>query len=200
MLLRVGDLGDRDAALDRGLQIDVVGADARGDRQLQLGRLGDPLGGQIGGPERLRDHDLRVRQLALEDRVRPVLVRGDDQRVAAAPRGTSAGRARRRRCRAARPGLKSIACGVGVALAVRSSARSWERRRARRASDNRRPGRRRGRKGRSPWSEPSLDVLDIIPRSKPSRSSTKPVRPARCRWSSCPSPSPRTRSRLAPGW
>ena len=83
MLLRVGDLGDGDAALDRRLQVDVVGADAGGERQLQLRRLGDPLGGQVGGPERLGDDDLGLGQLALEDRVRPVLVGGDDQPVPA---------------------------------------------------------------------------------------------------------------------
>ena len=69
--------------LDRRLQVDVVGADAGGDRQLQLRRLGDPLGRQVGGPERLRDDDLGVGQLALEDRVRAVLVGGHDQLVAA---------------------------------------------------------------------------------------------------------------------
>ena len=66
----VGDLGDRDPALDRGLQVDVVGADPGGDRELQVRRLGDPLGGQVGGPEGLRDHDLGVGELALEHRVR----------------------------------------------------------------------------------------------------------------------------------
>ena len=81
MLLRVRDLGDRHAVLDRRLQVDVVGADAGGQRELQLRRLGDPLGGQVGGPERLGDHDIGVGELALEDRVRAVLVGGDDQLV-----------------------------------------------------------------------------------------------------------------------
>ena len=51
--VRVRDLGNRDPALDRRLQINVIRADPRRDRQLQLRRLGDPLGGQVGGPERL---------------------------------------------------------------------------------------------------------------------------------------------------
>ena len=81
--VRVGDLGDGESALDRRLQVDVVGADARGQRQLQVRCLGDPLGGQVGGPERLGDHHLGLGQLALEDRVRPVLVGGDDEPVPA---------------------------------------------------------------------------------------------------------------------
>ena len=40
--------------------------------------------GQVGRPERLRDHDLGVGQLALEHGVRAVLVGGHDQRVALA--------------------------------------------------------------------------------------------------------------------
>ena len=79
----VGDLGDREPALDRRLQVDVVGADPGGQRQLQLRRLGDPLGRQVGRPEGLGDDDLGLRQLALEDRVRAVLVGGDDERVPA---------------------------------------------------------------------------------------------------------------------
>ena len=35
----VRDLGDGDAVLDGGLQVDVVGADAGGDRQLEVGAL-----------------------------------------------------------------------------------------------------------------------------------------------------------------
>ena len=64
--IAVGDLGDRDPAVDRGLKVDVVGADAGGDGELQLLGLGDPIGRQIGRPEGLRDHDIRVRKLALK--------------------------------------------------------------------------------------------------------------------------------------
>ena len=69
--------------LDRRFQIDVVGADPSGDSQLQPRRLRDPVSRQVRRPERLGDDDLRVRELLLEERVRPVLVRGDDKLVAA---------------------------------------------------------------------------------------------------------------------
>ena len=69
--------------LDRRLQVDVVRADPGGQRQLELGCLGDPLRGQVGGPEGLGDHHIGVRKLSLEDRVGSILVRGDDQLVAA---------------------------------------------------------------------------------------------------------------------
>src|SRR5205823_8821927 len=42
----------------------------------------DPLSRQVGRPEGLGDDDLSLRKLSLEDRVRPVLVRRDDKRVA----------------------------------------------------------------------------------------------------------------------
>ena len=77
----VGDLGDRHPGVHRRLQVDVVGADPGGDRELQVRGLGDPLGGQVRGPERLRDHHVRLRQPLLELGVRAVLVRGDDQGV-----------------------------------------------------------------------------------------------------------------------
>src|SRR5690606_895292 len=65
----VGDLGDGDAVPDGGLQVDVVGADAGGQRERQPGRAGDPLGGEVGGPERLGDDHVGVGELAVEDRV-----------------------------------------------------------------------------------------------------------------------------------
>src|SRR5436190_19235052 len=49
----------------------------------QLRRLGDALGRQVGGPERLGDDDLGVPELSLEDRVRTVFVRSHDEGVAA---------------------------------------------------------------------------------------------------------------------
>jgi hypothetical protein len=52
------------------------------DNELQFRRLGEPLRGHIGGPERLRDNDFGVGQLAIEDRIRTVLIRGHDQRMA----------------------------------------------------------------------------------------------------------------------
>ena len=56
-------------------QVDVVGADARGDGELELRRLGDSLSREVRGPERLRDDDVGVGELALELGVRPFLVR-----------------------------------------------------------------------------------------------------------------------------
>jgi hypothetical protein len=47
----VGDLGDGDPVRNRCLQIDMIGADARGDRELQFRRLSDPLRAQIGRSE-----------------------------------------------------------------------------------------------------------------------------------------------------
>ena len=78
----VGDLGDGDALVHRGLQVGMVGADAGGDDELELLRLVEALLGHIGGPEGLRDHDLGVGQLLLEGRIRAVLVGGHDQCVA----------------------------------------------------------------------------------------------------------------------
>jgi hypothetical protein len=75
----VGHLGHRDAVLDRRLKIDMIGADPRRHGELELGRLGDPLRGQVRRPERLGDHDRGARELPLEDRIRPVLFRRDHQ-------------------------------------------------------------------------------------------------------------------------
>ena len=47
----------------------MVRADAGGDRQLELRRLGDPLGGQVGRPEGLRDDDVGIGEFALENRI-----------------------------------------------------------------------------------------------------------------------------------
>ena len=74
-------LAHRDAPVDGGLQVDVVGPDAGGDRQLEPGGLRDALGGQVSGPEGLGDDDVRVGQLPLEDGVGAVLVRGDNEPV-----------------------------------------------------------------------------------------------------------------------
>ena len=114
----VGDLGDRDAAIHRGLQIGVVGADAGGDDHLELRRLGDALGRHVGRPERLRDDDLGVVQLLVELGVRCRPCRRSRPACGRPSRGICAGRARPRRCRAAAPGLKSIADGRRRRLAV----------------------------------------------------------------------------------
>ena len=62
----VGDLGDGDSAIDGRLQVDMVGPDSSGDRELEVLRLGDPFGGQVGRPERLGNDDIGVDQLTLE--------------------------------------------------------------------------------------------------------------------------------------
>ena len=62
----------------------MVGPDPGGHGELEVRCLGDPLRGQVRGPERLRDDDLGVGELALEGGVRPVLVGRDDQLVATA--------------------------------------------------------------------------------------------------------------------
>lgn len=59
--------------------VDVIGTDTSGDRELEVGCLGEALSGQVCGPERLQDHDLGVRELPFENRVGALLVRGDDQ-------------------------------------------------------------------------------------------------------------------------
>ena len=92
----------------------MVGADPGGDRQLQVRRLGDPLGGQVGGPEGLRDHHLGVGQVLVELGVLAVLVGGDDQLVARGLEELAQAELAGDAARAARPGVKSIASGVGV--------------------------------------------------------------------------------------
>ena len=106
----VRHLGDRDAVRDRGVEIDVVGADPGGDRELQVRRLGDPLRGQVRGPERLRDDDLGVGQLAVELRVGAVLVGGDDELVALALE-EAAQPSSPETLPSSSPGVKSIAVG-----------------------------------------------------------------------------------------
>ena len=77
----IGHLGNSDAPVHRRLQVDVIRADAGRDRELQLGRLANPLGSQVGGPERLRDDDVGVCQFLLEHAVGTVLVGRHDKRV-----------------------------------------------------------------------------------------------------------------------
>src|SRR3546814_11827731 len=79
-----GDLGHRDAGLDRRVEIDMVGTDTSSERELVLGRLGDAHGRQIGGPEGLRDYYLSVGRLLLPHRDGADLSRGDEPRMALA--------------------------------------------------------------------------------------------------------------------
>ena len=119
-----GDLGNRDAVLDRGIQIDVIRTDSGGERQLELGRPLDPVRCQVGGPERLRDDDFRIGKVLVEYRVLAVLVRGHDQLVAetleVAPQAELTGDAAKQR---ARREVDRRRCGqrlpVGVAVQVR---------------------------------------------------------------------------------
>src|SRR3546814_2440919 len=75
------DFCNRNAAIDRRLKVDMVGADAGGQRELELRGIGDPLGGQIGRPKRLRDYYLGIGKFALKYRIRTVLARRDDKRM-----------------------------------------------------------------------------------------------------------------------
>ena len=77
-----GDFGDCDTLVHRRLKIGVIGADSRSDHEFKFRRLGEPRGGHVGRPERLRNNDLRIRQLAIEDRIRAILIGGHDQFVA----------------------------------------------------------------------------------------------------------------------
>ena len=56
------------------LKVGMVRTNAGGDNKLQFGCLGDPLGGHIGGPKRLRDDDFGIGQLAIKDRVRAIFI------------------------------------------------------------------------------------------------------------------------------
>ena len=49
--LLTSDFSDSDAGLGGGFKVHVVAADARGERQLQLLRLGDALGREVAGEE-----------------------------------------------------------------------------------------------------------------------------------------------------
>ena len=120
-----------------------------GDGELQLRRLGDPLRREVRGPERLRDDDVGVGELALELGVRPVLVGGDDEAVSALfeeraqpePAGDAAEQLARRE-------VDPLRRRRG--LTRRSTARSSGCRRGRTPAGIRPPDRRRARRARSP--------------------------------------------------
>ncbi|CDN65193.1 hypothetical protein I35_7636 [Burkholderia cenocepacia H111] len=80
--VRAGDFGNGDVRACGRIQVDVIGADAGRQRELQLRRAGDPFGAQVRGPERLRNHHVGFGQPAFEFGVGAVLVARDDQRVA----------------------------------------------------------------------------------------------------------------------
>jgi hypothetical protein len=72
--IAVGHLRDRDAPVDCGLKIDMIGPDTSGHRQFQLFRLGNALRREIGRPEGLGNDNICVDEFALEHAVRPILV------------------------------------------------------------------------------------------------------------------------------
>jgi len=109
----VGDRGDRDAFPDRGLKIDVIRPDPRGDRQLELLRLRDPFCRQVSRPERLRDDDLGIGQFAFKDRVLALFVRGHDESMAELFKELRRPSSPDTQPRSA-PGVKSIPFGVGA--------------------------------------------------------------------------------------
>ena len=73
-----GEFGHRDIAVAGGLEVGMVQPDLSGNRELQPGRLGDALGGELGGPERLRDDDVGIQKLAFDFAVGSDLVRRHD--------------------------------------------------------------------------------------------------------------------------
>lgn len=79
--LAIRHLGDGNAPVHGRLQVDVIRADTGRDRELQPGRLADPLGRQVGGQKRLRDDDVSVCQFLLEHALGTVLVRRDHKHV-----------------------------------------------------------------------------------------------------------------------
>jgi hypothetical protein len=74
-----GNLGNGNPVLYGSLQIDVIRADSRSDGEFQLRRFSDPLGGQVGGPEGLRDDDVGIGQFAFETRTFSFLIRSNNE-------------------------------------------------------------------------------------------------------------------------
>ena len=118
MRVAVGDLGDGDALVHRGLQVGVVGADAGGDDELELLRLVEALLGHVGRPERLRDHDLGVGQLLLEGSSSGRPCRRSRPACGRPSRGTCASPSSPDTLPSSSPGLKSMAARGRRRLAV----------------------------------------------------------------------------------
>lgn len=77
--IRARDLSNGDLLLVGSVEVDVVGSDTSGDTELELLGLGDEVGGKITGVKGSGDEDLNLGQLFLEDRVRSLLVIGDNE-------------------------------------------------------------------------------------------------------------------------
>jgi hypothetical protein len=88
--VRKGLFGYRDTGFDGRVQVHVVGADPCRDGEFQFLRFPDPICSKVGGPKRLRDDDIRIREFPFEDGIWPVLVGGDDKMCGPNLRGTSA--------------------------------------------------------------------------------------------------------------
>ncbi len=161
----------------------MIGADAGGQRELQVRRLRDPLGGQVRGPEGLGDDHLGVRAARARRPSPGRPCRRSRRARGRAPRGTRAARALPRRSRRARP-AGSRALSASARSARRSSSRCAECRRARRRADSHRRDRHRERRAPSPSPAPSLGdpaarrglAWTIIPRheSDPDRQRGRP--------------------------
>ena len=87
--------------------------------ELQLRRLGDPLGRQVGGPERLGDDDLGVGQLACRTRSPAPSLSEVTTRVWPRPPGTCAGRlARDAAQKLSRLEVDGLGRGQGLAVRI----------------------------------------------------------------------------------
>ena len=84
--VRASHLEDLNVALDGGVEVDVVGTDARGDTDLEVLRLGDELAGEVARVEGRGDEDLGVLDVLLENTVRAFLVVGDLEKGQSLPR------------------------------------------------------------------------------------------------------------------
>src|SRR5262245_13765202 len=76
-----GDLSDRDAFIHGGLEIYMVGANARRDNEFKFLRFLETLPCQVCRPERLRNNHLGIWKLFVQHRVLAILARGNDERV-----------------------------------------------------------------------------------------------------------------------
>lgn len=78
----VSDLSNSDTGLVGSIEIDVVRTNTSSQSQLEVLGPRDAISVKVGGPEGLRDNNISSGQLALENRVRAVLVRSDNKLVA----------------------------------------------------------------------------------------------------------------------
>ena len=72
--VRTSDFEDLDVLLDGGVEVDVVGAHAGSDTDLEVLCFVDKLPGEIAGVEGRRDEDLSIFDVLLEDAARALLI------------------------------------------------------------------------------------------------------------------------------